>query len=79
MYGNVKEYLSGEINNDQIVLRGTGYFEAIASSNLSPHIFYGSITNYGNTITGKYYDTGGNENNWYATKLQRSSPLHSQE
>ncbi|MDN3514818.1 MAG: PA14 domain-containing protein [Candidatus Brocadia sp.] len=72
-YDNVKEYLSGESNNDQIVLKGTRY-EAKRGKKFSLDTFSGTISSRdGDFIRGNYRDEDGHIGTWFVTKL-KSSP-----
>lgn len=75
VYDNVKEYLSGEINNNQIDLRGTGY-EAKGVTGFSLDTFYGTISSQdGDFIRGNYTNEAGNSGTWFVKRvLVTSSP-----
>lgn len=75
---NVKEFLSGEINNDSIVLRGT-YFFAKKGTGFSLDTFSGTISSQdGDFIRGNYTDEDGHSGTWFVTK-RKSPPAVSQE
>lgn len=66
---NVKEHLSGEINNDKIVLKGTGY-TAKGVTSFSLDTFSGTISSQdGDFIRGNYTDEAGNEGSWSVKRV----------
>lgn len=65
---NVTEHLSGEINNDKIVLKGTGYTSKGVTS-FSLDTFSGTISSQDRDfIHGNFTDEGGNSGSWFVKK-----------
>lgn len=67
VYGNVTEFLSGEINNDQVILKGTGY-TAKGVTGFSLDTFQGMVSKDVNSINGNYTDEGGHSGTWFAKR-----------
>lgn len=77
-YGKVKEYLKGEISNDKVILRGTGY-EAKGVNGFSLDTFIGTISSKDRDfIRGNFTDEDGHTGTWFVTKT-KSPPAVSQE
>ncbi len=73
---NVKEHLSGEINNDKIVLKGTDYTTKGVTS-FSLDTFSGTISSKdGDFIRGNYTDETGHSGEWF---VKRKSTMFTQE
>ena len=73
---NVKEHLSGEINNDKIVLKGTGY-AAKGVTSFSLDTFLGTINSQDRDfIRGNYTDEAGHSGEWF---VKRKSTMITQE
>ena len=73
---NVKEHLSGEINNDKIVLKGTGYTTKGVTS-FSLDTFSGTISSQDRDfIRGNYTDEAGHSGEWF---VKRKSRMFTQE
>lgn len=75
VYDNIKEYLSGEINSDQIILRGTHHDGEIKEGkSFALDTFSGTISGQdGDSIRGNYTDEAGHSGSWFVTK-QKSPP-----
>lgn len=76
VYDNIKESLSGEVNNNQVILRGTGCEEMIEKENIfALDTFSGAISSQADEdfIRGNYTDEAGHRGSWFVTKLKSSS------
>lgn len=75
IYDPVTEYLSGEINSTQVVLKGTGFESRYdIGGKFSLDTFYGTIMNQdGDFIRGHFTDAAGRGGSWHVTKLKSSS------
>lgn len=75
VFGDVEEYLSGEVNNDRIVLKGTGY-KLKKDINFSLDTFQGMVGKNGNSINGNCTDEDGHGGKWF---VKRKSKMLTQE